>query len=197
MLKSGMEIKNNGKNGLQIIGKKETVLVNPSADTLKKTSSRVILYNRAVETGLLTIDNKVLIIGPGEYEVGGVEINGYNDGENGVVYSSVIDGLTVAILSNIKGELSEKKIDKVGSADVLLADIGGYGEAQSKALLKLAKKMGVNYLLPYGQGESGTEIKDFLNVTDNEGLESVASLKIDKDTLPEGMETVVLKESNS
>lgn len=195
MLKSGMEIKNNGKNGLQIIGKKETVLVNPSADTLKKTTSRVILYNQKVETGLLTMDNKVLIIGPGEYEVGGVEINGHNDGEHGVVYSVVIDGITVAILGNLKGELSEKKIDKVGSADVLLADIGGYGDVQSKALLKLAKKWGANYVLPYGQNEGGTELKDFLNAADNEGLEAVASLKVDKDNLPEGMETVLLKES--
>lgn len=195
MLKSGMEIKNNGQNGLQIIGKKETVLVNPSADTLKKTTSRVILYNRNIESGLLTMDNKVLIIGPGEYEVGGVEINGHNDGESGVVYSVVIDGLTVAILGSLKGELSEKKIDKIGSADVLLADIGGYGETQSKALLKLAKKWGANYLLPYGQSENGTELKDFLNVADNEGLEPVASLKMDKDTLPEGMETVLLKET--
>lgn len=197
MLKSGMEIKNNGKSGLQIIGKKETVLVNPSGDTLKKSGSRVILYNRKVETGLLTMENKVLIIGPGEYEVGGVEINGHNDGESGVVYSVVIDGVTVAILGSLKGELSEKKIDKVGSADVLLADIGGYGESQNKALLKLAKKWGANYLLPYGQSESGTETSDFLNVTDNEGLEAVDSLKVDKDTLPEGMETVILKELSS
>jgi hypothetical protein len=195
MLKSGMEIKNNGQNGLQIIGKKETVLVNPSGDTLKKSTSRVILYNRKVETGLLTMENKVLIIGPGEYEVGGVEINGHNDGEDGVVYSVVIDGIAVAILGSLKGELSEKKIDKIGSADVLLADIGGYGESQSKSLLKLAKKWGANYLLPYGQNEGGTETKDFLNVADNEGLEPVASLKIDKDTLPEGMETVLLKET--
>jgi hypothetical protein len=195
MLKSAMEIKNTDKNGLQIVGKKESVLINPSEEILKKTVSRVVLFNKPVEGGLLTRDDKVLIVGPGEYEVGGIEINGLSDGASGVIYSVVIDGVSIAILGQFNGELSDKKIEKIGSADVLLADIAGYGETQGKSLMKLAKSWGANYVVPYGMVADSAELKGLLNVSDNEGLEPVVSLKIDKDNLPEGVEMVLLKES--
>ena len=194
MLKLAMDIKLVESNCLQLSGKKETVLINPSNDLLKKTNSRIVVYNKQIEPGLLTANNKVLIVGPGEYEVGGVEIIGLGDGNGGVIYSIIIDGVTLAVLANIKTELTEKKIDKLGSADVLVADVGQNDTAQNKALFKLAKGMGVNYLVPIGAISSEPHLIDFLNVTDNEGLESVASLKIDKDNLPEGLEVVLLHE---
>ena len=195
MLKLAMEIKLTSNQGLQLIGKKEMVLVNPSLELLKKSTARVVIYAKEqAEQGLLTVDNRVIIVGPGEYEIGGVEVLGYSDSSGGVIYTILIDGVTVGFLGYLSTELSDKKIDRIGSADVLVADIGKNDVSSSKSLLKLAKCWGVNYLIPVGYKVGEQAITDFLNVTDNEGMETVDSLKIDKDNLPEGLEVVLLHE---
>ncbi|MFZ2153086.1 MAG: MBL fold metallo-hydrolase [Microgenomates group bacterium] len=189
-----MEIKLINKNGLQLVGKKETVLINPDEEMMKKSNARIVIFNQKKETGLLTIENRILIVGPGEYEVGGVEIMGTGDGNGGTVYTIVVDGVTVAVMGQIKEELSDKKLDKIGSADVLMADISQNDISKDKMILKLAKGMGVNYLLPIGSARGEKELTDFLDASDSEGLEAVASLKTDKDSLPEGLEVVLLHE---
>ena len=195
MLKLAMEIKLTSDNGLQLNGKRETVLINPSSELLKTSAARIVIYAKEqVKHGLLTEDNRVIIIGPGEYEIGGVEVLGYGDGSGGFVYTVLIDGVTVGLLGRLTTELSEKKVDRIGSVDVLVADIGENNVSGNKSLLKLAKGWGVNYLLPVGYKMGEQAIQDFLNLTDNEGMEAVSGLKIDKDNLPEGLEVVLLHE---
>lgn len=192
MLKLTMEIKLVEQNGLQLIGKKENILVNPTPELLKTSSSRLAIYNYPIELDKYNDEKRIYVTGPGEYEIGGVEIVGYSDGHKGVIFTIVLEGITVGVLGQINGELTDKRMAKIAGVDVLVVNIKGNDSTKNKFILKLAKSWGVNYLVPIGVDHKSTEMIEFLNLTDNEGLEPVSSLKPDRNTLPDGMEVVLI-----
>lgn len=187
MLKSAMEIKKIGGLAFALKGKKETVLLNPDKDKLAKIASRIVIYNQVKNDELRTVGERVAIMGPGEYEIGGVEINGFSGGKGQTVYTVLIDGVVVGIIGKLEEQLSEKRAEKISGIDVLLAEVqNGY-----KSILAMAKKWGANYIVP--MDGSDEQIKKFLDEADCEGQEAVEGLKVDKDNLPDGTEIVVLK----
>jgi hypothetical protein len=98
----------------------------------------------------------------------------------------------VVIVGGLKQELSEKKIDRIEEADVLIVypEVGSLiGYKMSK---ELAKKWGANYLIPISNNSE--ILNKFLDEADNEGLEASDSLKIEKaEDLPDGLEIKLLK----
>lgn len=187
-----MEIKLLGKYSALIKGKKEIVLVNPSDDFLKKDkSSRVVVFNdNDVDNGWL-LDNKVLIKGAGEYEIGGVEVWGSDIEGEKTIYTIKIDGVSVLVLGNIEHPLSEKKIEKIEGVDVLLAPTVIDNKSSFKLVKEWCKKWGVNYLVP--MGETVESVNVFLDDADEEGLEPLESLKVEKENLPDGLEVKLLR----
>ena len=186
-----MEIKYLGKKAFIIKGKKEVVLVNPDESIATKDRPRIVIKNETK----IEVDgeegDRVVVMGPGEYEIGGIEINGFSAGPGQTFYSVMVDGVTVGILGQLKESLNDKRVGKIGGVDVLVADIGGGNVVGTKAILNLAKKWGANYVIPVG-GDDG-ELKKFMEESDTEGQEPLDSLKVDKDSLPEGTEVVILK----
>ena len=175
-------------------GKKENILINPSKEILGdlKFNSRIVLYTSDIfSNGNFLNGERVLIKGPGEYEVGGVEINGFNGEDGNTVYSVVIEGISIVILGKIAQELSSKRIERIDSADVLLAPVTIGGDGSFKLVKEWSKKWGVNYLIP--MFEKDDELKKFLDAADEEGLETIDSLKVEKDDLPDGLEVKLLK----
>jgi len=194
MLKLAMEIKYLGNEALLIKSKKESILVNPEEGLrAKKMGSRVVVYGKG-KGGMISESEEVVIAGPGEYEVGGVEIVGFGDGEGGTFYTIATEGLTVGILGKLTEVLADKKAEKIAGVDILAVNIKNGGGPGPKALLQLAKKWGANYVVPTGYGEKD-ELKRFLDEADDEGLEPIETLKANKDDLPDGMEIVVLSET--
>jgi L-ascorbate metabolism protein UlaG (beta-lactamase superfamily) len=190
-----MEIKYFSGKTVVIKGKKETVLVDPKKENLDdaKIASRVVVYTSdgfdywEPENG-----ERVVIRGPGEYEVGGMEIAGYKGGgEGNTIYTVLVEGVTVGILGAMKEVLTDKKVERVNAMDVMLVSIGGENKVAYKSMIDLAKKWGVNYLIPINYNDE--ELKKFLDETDNEGSEPTDGLKVDKDSLPDGLEVAVLK----
>ena len=184
-----MEIKILKAQTICLKGKKETVLVNP-IEVQKKDNSRIWIYLSEAEKNQEWNNDKVVIKGPGEYEIGGVEVVGVNGGDGNIVYKVEIDGIVIGLLGKIKEELSDKKQERIAGVDVLMADIGGTFEY--KAIAAYAKKWGANYLIPFGYNDKKV-LEDFLDKADQEGLEAIESLKVDKDDLPDGLEVKVLK----
>jgi hypothetical protein len=185
-------------NGRTVLlkGRKESLLVNPTREVvdINKTQSRVIAFTSKKYDCLgLTEGDKVVLRGPGEYEVGGVEILGINAGNGDTVYVINVDGVTVGVLGEITEVLSDKRIERINAVDVLLAPVGGDKIVGGKIVLSWAKKWGANYLIPVG-GEANTEeMKKFLDEVDREDLQPIESLKIDKENLPEGLEIVWIR----
>ena len=190
-----MEIKVLENQSIFLKGKKESILINPSEKKREdsKYSSRIFLFTAEKYDGMGFNSDKILIRAPGEYEVGGVEINGYPVGEN-TIYIIHIDGIKIVFLGDLDETLSDKRIEKIESADVLMAPVLIKDSSSGKLVLDWAKKWGVNYLIPMGYSdEDKTNLDKFLDQADQEGLEAVESLKIDKDDLPDGMDLKVLK----
>ncbi len=191
-----MEIKLLNDETIFLKGKKENILINPKEKELNdsKLLSRVIIFTNE-NLGRADLKNdRVLINGPGEYEVGGVEVNGINGEDGNTIYKLVVDGFKVVVLGNLIQEITQKRIEKIDETDILIAPTK-IGEAVSFKLVKdWAKKWGANYLIPVSK--ENESLKLFLDAADEEGLEEVDSLKLDKvDDLPDGLEVKLLKKA--
>lgn len=192
-----MEIKFLNKSTILLKGKKENVLIDPTETEIveNKNTSRIIVYTSGDFNDGKVLDNdKIIIKGSGEYEIGGVEIMGVNGESGNTVYRIVIDGFILVFLGRINEELSPKRIDRIDSTDILLASTKIGEKGSFKIVKELAKKWGANYLIPVVEDEES--LKKFLDEADEEGLEKVDSLKLEKqDELPDGMEIKLLKNS--
>jgi len=186
-----MEIKLLGDYTIFLKGKKENVLINPTGKEDFKNDSRVVLFTGNEFDKVDVLGEKILIRGPGEYEIGGVEINGFN-GENGdTIYKIIMDGISLIILGKLGQELTPKRIERIDSTDVLLAPVMINKVASYKLVKEWSKKWGVNYLIPLF--DTDESLKAFLDGADEEGLETIDSLKIEKADLPDGLEVKLLK----
>lgn len=190
MLKSVMEIKQVEGKTILIKGKKESIVINP--DTDNKQESRIWVYTKSRDL-LYENAGKVVIAGPGEYEVGGVDIMGTKIDNEGLFYTLEIDGIKVGLVDEMQEALSDKKMERIGEVDVLLFKPGEGDGKMSKLIMDLAKKQGANYVVPFGYSDTSEALKSFLDETDNEGKEPVEVIRIEKDELPDGMEVVILK----
>lgn len=191
-----MEIKLLNGETIFLKGKKEGVLINPKEKYLNdgKLAARVIVFtNEALGRADLEND-KVLINGSGEYEVGGVEVYGINGEDGNTIYKLVLDGFKVVVLGDLLQEVTPKRIEKIDETDILIVPTK-IGEAVSFKLVKdWAKKWGANYLIPVSK--ESESLKLFLDAADEEGLEESDSLKLDKmDDLPDGLEVKLLKKT--
>lgn len=190
-----MEIKLFGEKTIFLKGKKENVLINPSNKGLEgKINARVIIYSDE-DLGQPGVEGeKVIINGPGEYEIGGVEVSGIGAEEGKTVYVVVVDGFRLVVIGDLNEELSEKKIDKVDEADIMLTTAKIGDKVNFKLLRDWAKKWGVNYMIPLLADAEA--MKHFLDEADEEGLTENESLKLDKiDDLPDGFEVKLLKKN--
>ena len=187
-----MEIKYLGEKTVLLKGKSESVLINPSDDFLSKDKSgaRVILYTSEEGSRADLENEKILINGAGEYEIGGVEIIGFNVEDGDAVYKVNIDSFKVVIIGRLHQELSDKKVDKIEETDVLM--VSPEAGLDYKVFKDWAKKWGANYLVPVSDDEK--VVNKFLDDADAEGLEASTSLKLDKkEDLPDGLEVKLLK----
>jgi len=189
-----MEIRRQNIGSLVIRGKKESILIDPQESS--EITERIVIYSKKRDI-VPKIDEKVIIAGPGEYEVGGVEIVGIRSGDEGdLIYLLAVDGVKIGLLPNSENKINDKKIDRIGELDVLLVNIDEKNGGSAKFILGIARKLGANYVIPFGYSEGNESIKGFLDESDDEGKEEVDSLKVEKMELPEGMEVVLLKIKN-
>lgn len=180
-----MEIKYFGESKIYLKGKKESVWINPGKEEFggKNGDARVVIFTDKQKNfvKLGEENGKVVICGPGEYEIGGVEISGVN-----AMYALTMDGIKIVCVGVIEGEITEKKKEKLEEADVLLISVGA-------TAVDIAKKSAANYIVPVDYESEEKELKAFLDAFDKENLETIETLKVDKDNLPEGVEVVLLK----
>lgn len=190
-----MEIKFLNKSTIFLRGKKESVLIDPGEKELieNKNSFRIIIFTSGdFNDGNLLNNEKIIIQGGGEYEIGGVEIMGINGEDGNTVYRIVIDGFVLVVLGKICQELTPKRIERIDSSDILFASTKIGNSNSFKFVKEWSKKWGVNYLIPVVEDEDS--LKKFLDEADEEGLEKVDLLKLEKqEELPDGLEIKLLK----
>ncbi len=183
-----MDIRYHGLESITIKNKALEILVGVTFPLAKNDSQRLLIASPSCgEVGFASIpEDKVLINGPGDYEVGGVDINGFVYGQKSIFYSVVVDGYKVGLL--FEDGAIEEISDKVDNLDVLVLLNPLVG--MEKKLVSMVKKSGTNFLILVGEKEDYKEVVDAFDREDIEKSDKF-SLK-EGEEMVEGMEVVLL-----
>lgn len=224
--KTGMDISYLGQSSFKIKGKNITVITDPF------DPKAVGLKYPMQETDIVTIShhhkdhdyvdgvkaknpetpNRPMIIdGPGEYEVGGVNILGmttFHDKVNGAergkntIYEFRIDNLILVHLGDLGHKLTDQQKETLDTVDILFIPTGSTYcldlHECSEVVAQLEPKIVIpmHYKVPgINQEVFGhlAPVDDFLKQMGKTEVAPLDKFSITKDKLPEEMEIVILK----
>lgn len=172
-----MDIALVGKNSIKIKGKQVAFVVDPSKVMPKISADAIILLNGKDNIDLSRItDSRIVLDGPGGYEVGGAKVSGTRT-PKGILYKLSIDNISV-----ILGPTADAKTEGFDVCDV--AVINTNSEFNEAFVTALEPKMTILY------GDKKHEAAKALGA---ESVVPVSKITIAKDKLPEKMEVVVLE----
>ncbi len=146
-----------------------------------------------------------IIMGPGEYEIGGVFITGVqtdghgknNGSSRNTLYVFDYDGLTIAHLGDLKQMPSQTEVEALGSVNVVLVPVGGGGSLNAAKAAEVVSLLEPNLVIPmhYAMPKSKVSLDSLDKFLKEMGLGSVErqpSLKINRSSLPEETHVIVL-----
>lgn len=102
-------------------------------------------------------DYRLLVDGPGEYEVGGCFIYGKSvdhDEKNGLergkvtMYLITIDDFNILHLGDLGRELTQEEMEKIPNVDVLMIPVGNKYTIDEKAAVKVISALEPSYVIP-------------------------------------------------
>jgi len=159
-----MEITYIGHSCFKIKGKTISLVIDPYNPKigykLPKLSCDVLLvthdhFDHSYIEGVS--DYRLLVDGPGEYEVGGCFIYGKSvdhDEKNGeergkvTMYLIIIDGLNILHLGDLGRELTQEDMEKIPSVDVLMIPVGNKYTIDEKTAVKVISALEPYYVIP-------------------------------------------------
>lgn len=161
-------------------------------------------------TGPVTRQSTFVIDKEGEYEIGGVEITAskmYHDNVEGaergknIIMQIRMDGINVLHLGDLGHKLTEAQIEKIGSVDVLMVNVGGNTSLEIDDVMELVKDIQPAYVIPMHYKVPGMKeawsvkhsLEEFLDK--NKFLvagEPVHKIKIDEGSLPEDTQVLIM-----
>jgi L-ascorbate metabolism protein UlaG (beta-lactamase superfamily) len=160
-----MDLQFHGANCLTINTKQGRITVDDDLEELGSHSvtkaDDIVIFTQ--EHGQPKQAVKLIIDGPGEYEVSGVSIQGIatrahidEDGKkNSTLYTLVIDDIKLLITGHIYPELSDEQLETIGTVDILCIPVGGNGYTlDSIGALKLLKKIEPKVVIPTHYADS-------------------------------------------
>lgn len=194
-----------GLNAIRIKGKKTTLIVDPFSKEktgipFEKSEADAVLLTseKSPFTSLDGVEGfRVLLNGPGEYEVGGASIVGVLAG--GVTtYYIKMDGIALLHLGELKRPLSDSEFDKYPNIDIVFVPVGGgmsiNGKDAAAMIAKLEPKIIVPINFKTGDKEKmeldGIEI--FLKEIGREVTRPQPKLSVTGEKLPQELEVVWL-----
>jgi hypothetical protein len=166
-----------GENSLRLKGKKVAFIVDPEKGMPKTSADAVILLNDGnnnVDISRVT-DSRLIITGPGSYEVGGIKVSGLKT-PKGIVYRILIDDITT-----ILGSSTDTKVEGYDVCQVAI--VNTTNDFSESYVTALEPKITVLY------GDKKDESAKKLGA---ENVSTVTKITILKDKLPEEMEIAVL-----
>lgn len=165
-----------GNQSIKLKGKQVTFIVDPAKGMPKTPADGVILLDGAsnIDVGRVT-DSRIVIRGPGGYEVGGAKISGTKT-PKGTIYKLTIDDVSIVL-----GFATDAKIEDFNACQI--AVINTNSDFNESFVTALEPKMAVLY------GDKKVESAKALGA---ETVSPVSKITITKDKLPEKMEVVAL-----
>lgn len=162
---------------LRLKGKQVTFVIDPSPKMPKTSADAIIVLDgmNNVDVSRVT-DSRIIIAGPGSYEVGGAKVSGTKT-PKGTAYKFLIDGVGIVLV----GSATDAKIEDFNAGQVAIVNTSS--DFSESFVTALEPKMVVLY------GDKGNEAAKTLGA---ESTISASKTTITKDKLPEKMEVVVL-----
>ncbi len=165
-----MDIQYLGHSCFKLKGKKASVVIDPyhkesvgfglpklSADIVLSSHDHEDHNNVAAVKGTARRKEPFVIKEPGEYEIEGVSIFGYQTyhdevegeerGEN-VVFRVQLDGVNLVHLGDLGQMLTKKMIGEFGNVDVMMVPVGGVYTIDAERAWKLANEIGAEIIIP-------------------------------------------------
>ncbi len=126
-----------------------SILVDPTSNRLKGD----IILRTSVSPNEIPAE-KAEITFAGEYEIGGIEIQGWqleqsNAKHLATVYAVTWEGIRLVFLDSAKGPIPTEILDQFGEVDVLFVPTGGDFLSVEDAVA-LTKKIEPKFIIPYG-----------------------------------------------
>lgn len=172
-----MDISILSEESLKIRGKHGSFIADPDDLTPKSNADGILLQNPDLKKGISRVlDYRIVVCGPGDYEVGGIKVTGVK-GKNNLLYRLTVDGVLILL-----AKASEAKSDdKINPADILLLNTDS--NFTESVITAADPKVTILY---------GKNAKEALKLLGKETLEPVKKFSITKDKLPSEMEVIVL-----
>jgi hypothetical protein len=169
-----MEIALLTKSGIRIKSKQAAIAIDPQD---KGTYEAVLVMSKSVEE-VTQPEDAVLILGVGEFEIGGVKITGIRS-ENDMLFSLIIDGVEVLV-----GKLQalEKMQHKLKEHQIVVVNCDTEGVASF--ITSLAENVVVFY------GEQAVAVSASFG---KENVKTLPKYSSTKDKLPAEVETILLQ----
>lgn len=175
-----MEIVSVSGQSLRIKGKTVTTLVTPVLGKSKVAADVILFHNRSHEAvDVSAVEGlKLIVDGPGDYEVGGMKISAQRIGDD-VIYSLFLDGIEILIT---KASTSEKMKD--GLKDCQIAVFLADAMAEQRVVTSLNATMTVFY---------GEQAVANAKAFGKEDAAPVAKVSVTREKLPTEAEIIVLE----
>lgn len=171
-----MDIAILGNQSIKIKGKQVTFIVDPTKEMPKTPADAIIILNNSDNIDVERVtDFRIIISGPGGYEVGGAKISGTKTSA-GTLYKFSMDNMNI-----ILGSATEEKIEGFNACEVAIIDTNN--DFNESFVTALEPKMSILY------GDKKNESARTLGA---ENVTLVSKITIAKDKLPEKMEIVAL-----
>lgn len=174
-----MDISSLNTSSIKIRLRHASFVVDPAEDLGSKVSCDAIVFLDSKNSDLFRVaDYRIVINGPGEYEINGVKITGMRV-DNGLVYNIIGDGARI-VLGKTK-EISKTKEEI--NTDCQIAILNVDREFTPSIVTGFEPKAVVLY---------GNERQAGAKILGKENLTPIKKFTITKDKLPEEMEVVIL-----
>lgn len=153
------------------------------------------------------LGSPVVVQGPGEYEVGGIKIYGYQTfhdqvqgqerGKN-TVYLIDVDGIKLLHCGDLGQKFTNEQLEQVDDPDILFVPVGGVYTIDAKEAAEVVKQIEPKIVIPMHYKKSNmtasfdslTAVDEFLKEIGKD-VEPVNRLSITKDKLPEETQAII------
>lgn len=211
-----MDLQFYGANCVKITTKKTTIVIDDNlAELGQKAVARagdVMLFSGVHQP--VTIDARLVIDQPGEYEVSDISIRGISArshmddpdvkpaGGSATIFKLSYDDVEVVIMGHVYPELTDAQLESIGTVDVLVVPVGGNGYTLDPVgALKLIKKIEPKLVIPTHYADKGIayevpqqELDNALKELSMEPKDTVEKLRLKSaDLVSDVTQLIVLK----
>ncbi len=162
------EIEYKGANTVLISTKKTTLVVDPRLSVVGLKDIKIKDEVQLVTEPRFKVENRearIIIDGPGEYEVGDFAIRGaaaqrHIDSDDsikqGTIYRIECGDVRLGVFGNISAKLSDEQLETIGVVDILILPIGGSGYTLDPTdAITLIRNIEPKVVIPVHYADSG------------------------------------------